>query len=84
MKVMNMAKNGVSLDLRRIWRSGGGLFVGVKYCFPSTLVDDDLVWRFSSRSIVIGLLFWQLTIYIHTCRRKTEYGSNKRTERVDG
>lgn len=59
----------LEFHINRITRKAGGMFLGIRWHFPVTLVDDwygidkTLVW--SQQSVNIGLLFWQLDININ-------------------
>lgn len=52
-------------ECKRCWRRAGGISIGVAYHFPTSIIDapDE---RLTYRSLVIGLVAWQITVGITT------------------
>lgn len=61
----------VAWSFRRCCRAAGGLDLGLRYHFPTSIWTAGAT-GWSERSICIGLLFWQLRVQLWT--RKTELG----------
>jgi len=52
----------MNLTIKRNWRNAGGIFIGIQYHFPVTVVSDDDQIRWAKRSIHIGLIAWTIII----------------------
>lgn len=56
----------IDLEFKRCCRNAGGLSLGVNYHFPVTIVTDFVSpeYAYDMHMIIIGFVFWQLTITI--------------------
>jgi hypothetical protein len=59
----------VEFAFKRCWRRAGGISIGVNYHFPTGMIDAP-DQRYTYRSLVIGLVAWQITVGIITKGRR--------------
>ncbi len=66
----------VEFAFKRCWRRAGGISIGINYHFPCSTIEGLLAdlnrmsERRTYRSIVIGLVAWQITVGITTKGRR--------------
>lgn len=56
----------VEFSIHRTCRKAGGIFIGLRYSFPATIWDLEHGIICESRTLSVGLIFWQVSLNIRT------------------
>lgn len=62
----------IEFAFKRCWRRAGGISVGINFHFPTSMIDESNQRR-TYRSLVIGLVAWQITVGITTKARRYNF-----------
>lgn len=49
----------ITTEARRTIRNGGGMFLGIRFHFPVSLVDDLQQMKWKQLTLSLGLIAWQ-------------------------